>query len=85
MEIDDYIERIIDKDDEDDMYELSDILEDVLEIIKKNELDLEYDSDLKSYEKAFSSHVSAIRGIYSKETPLRSSTRQSPRAKRRTV
>lgn len=39
----------------------------VLEIIKKNELDLEYDSDLKSYEKAFSSHVSAIRGIYSKE------------------
>ena len=39
----------------------------VLEIIKKNELGLEYDSDLKSYEKAFSSHVSAIRGIYSKE------------------
>ncbi len=39
----------------------------VLEIIKKKELDLGYENELKNYEKAFSDHISTIQGIYLKE------------------
>ena len=39
----------------------------VLEIVKKKELDLEYDSELKNYEKFFLNYVAAIQGIYLKE------------------
>ncbi len=39
----------------------------VLEIVKKKELGLGYDNELREYEKEFSSHISAIGEIYEKE------------------
>lgn len=57
MEIDDYIERIIEKGKPDDMYSLSDILVDVMEIIKETDKNKYEKYSMKLYRMAYGNNL----------------------------
>ena len=57
MDIEDYIERIIDNGKIEDMQELSDMLEDTMEIIKDYDKECYKDFEMKLYKMAYGSHL----------------------------
>lgn len=57
MEIEEYIEKIIDNGKIEDMQELSDMLEDTMEIIKDYDKDCYKDFEMKLYKMAYGSHL----------------------------
>lgn len=57
MDIDDYIEKIVDNGKIEDMEELSNMLEDTMEIIKDYDKECYDDFEMKLYEMAYGSHL----------------------------
>lgn len=57
MDIEDYIEKIIDKGKIEDMEELSDMLEDTMEIIKDYDEKCYKDFEMKLYKMAYGNHL----------------------------
>lgn len=57
MEINDYIERIIEKDNLDDMYQLSDILEDLMEILETSDKSSYKKYSMKLYKMAYGNNL----------------------------
>lgn len=57
MEIEEYIERIIDNGKIEDMQALSDMLEDAMEIIKDYDKECYKDFEMKLYKMAYGSHL----------------------------
>jgi len=57
MEINDYIERIIEKDNVDDMYELSNILEDLMELIEVKDKPNYKKYSMKLYKMAYGNNL----------------------------
>lgn len=57
MEIGDYIERIIEKDKVDDMYELSDILEELMDILKSKDKITYKKYSMKLYKMAYGNNL----------------------------
>ncbi len=57
MDIEEYIERIIDNGKIEDMQELSDMLEDTMEIIKDYDKECYKDFEMKLYKMAYGSHL----------------------------
>lgn len=57
MDIEEYIERIVDNGKIEDMQELSDMLEDTMEIIKDYDKECYKDFEMKLYKMAYGSHL----------------------------
>ena len=57
MDIEEYIEKIIDNGKIEDMQELSDMLEDTMEIIKDYDKECYKDFEMKLYKMAYGSHL----------------------------
>ena len=57
MDIEEYIERIVDNGKIEDMQELSDMLEDTMEIIKDYDKDCYKDFEMKLYKMAYGNHL----------------------------
>ena len=57
MDIEEYIERIVDSGKIEDMEELSDMLEDTMEIIKDYDKECYKDFEMKLYKMAYGSHL----------------------------
>ena len=57
MDIEEYIERIVDNDKIEDMQELSDMLEDTMEIIKDYDKECYKDFEMKLYKMAYGNHL----------------------------
>ena len=57
MDIEEYIERIVDNGKIEDMQELSDMLEDTMEIIKDYDKECYKDFEMKLYKMAYGNHL----------------------------
>ena len=57
MDIEEYIERIVDNGKIEDMQELSEMLEDIMEIIKDYDQECYKDFEMKLYKMAYGSHL----------------------------
>lgn len=60
MDIEEYIERIVDNGKIEDMQELSDMLEDTMEIIKDYDKDCYKDFEMKLYKMAYGNHLNKL-------------------------
>ena len=57
MEIEDYVERIIEKGNIEDMHELSEILEDVMEVIEEKDINCYKKYSMKLYKMAYGNNI----------------------------
>lgn len=73
MDIEEYIEKIVDNGKIEDMQELSDMLEDTMEIIKDYDKECYKDFEMKLYKMAYGSHLnkSMAQDIVNKMRPYR--------------
>lgn len=72
MDIEEYIEKIVDNGKIEDMQELSDMLEDTMEIIKDYDKDCYKEMEMKLYKMAYGSHLnkSMAQDIVNKMRPF---------------
>jgi len=73
LDIEEYIEKIVDNGKIEDMQELSDMLEDTMEIIKDYDKDCYKEMEMKLYKMAYGSHLnkSMAQDIVNKMRPFR--------------